>query len=285
MVTMTKKKSIGPSAKVVFFVKPEDLSEDLPPWKIVIRFDDLDDDIIEPALAKMIEQFEMREVTNIGEMLHIFSLMIVMARNGTLKENMEQIIEKSKKYIDYLLEHGTLLPLSAQPQDSSRVYEAHDGYAYWVNEENKSEFNTLINHLIRARKEAMKRMLPSIGIELLDLMESDVERFCKTIKSSEGGIIDVSKDPVLLEINPFRFVEKWLGNAVGSWRLITLALDERFERYSFYESLKYEKTWGLLVRRNLINKAEQVGGYGGMRIQRIVPVAFNRWYEDDHKKE
>ena len=53
-----------------FFIRPTEA----PPWKVVMSFDQLPDEVVKTAAARMEEQFKNREVTESGEMLHIFAL-------------------------------------------------------------------------------------------------------------------------------------------------------------------------------------------------------------------
>ena len=46
-------------------------------------------------------------------MLHVFSLMMLMADNGTFEQSVEQIADACIKYIDDLLEKDLLAPLCA----------------------------------------------------------------------------------------------------------------------------------------------------------------------------
>ena len=106
-------------------------ADDLPPWKVVIKFDTLDDATVESGIRRMWEQFENRTVHDPGEMLHVFSLMMLMADNGTFEQNVEEIADACIEYINDLLDKELLTPLSADGRIPNRLYEAHDGHSFW----------------------------------------------------------------------------------------------------------------------------------------------------------
>ena len=81
-----------------YFIVPSEEA----PWKTVIQFDKHEDEVVKHALDRMEGQFSARSATNPGEMLHIFSLKMMMAENGFTPRTIDDTLQLCKLYIDDL---------------------------------------------------------------------------------------------------------------------------------------------------------------------------------------
>lgn len=186
--------------------------EDMPPWKTVISFLKLEDDVVDRAVEKMKQQFDKRAATNPGEMLHIFSLRMMMAEHDILSSTIEEEVAGANKYIDDLLEQNRL---PARDTDHERWFEhetGYDGYAYWVSETARPHFNDIQTHLREAMETALKNQFPTIADELLNLMNKDPRAFYEQVSSTNNGPNPYALIPVLSHIPAKDFVEAWLGS-------------------------------------------------------------------------
>ena len=261
-------------------------ADDLPPWKVVIKFDTLDDAIVESGIRRMSEQFEDRTVRDPGEMLHVFSLMMLMADNGTLGRNVEDIADTCIEYIDDLLEKDLLAPLSADVRMLNELYESHDGHGYWVATTYKAQFERVKAHLTSSRQRALERVLPTWANEIRELAAHDGRRFYEEICRSHGGKRPYDRIPIFSHLKPNAFVEAWLSGQGESWRHVSWALDERYRDGHVPEALSEEQPWAVEVCKLLRARADELGGYRGQRIRRIIPKSLDTWCkEEDNASE
>lgn len=243
--------------------------EEMAPWKIVVKFDEIDDPVVEAASARMHQQFERREITDSGEMLHVFALRMMMAQHGLLEERLEDVRDQCIDYIDELL-HGGQLPARGLEWRWYEGFErAYDGHVYWLTAETEPYFDKVRNHLIKAREKALECRFPAIAEELLVLVESDGQRFFEQVCETRGGENPYALIPVLAAIPPPDFVETWLGSANSNWKWISWALKDR---YTVHRSeLSRERDWVIQVIRLLEKEANQAHGFRSLRIRRVIP--------------
>lgn len=81
-----------------------------PPWLIVMKFDELDDAILNEGIGRMQKQFDERAVTEVGEFLHIAALRLMMAEQGVVARSIEEEKSLCFAYIDDLLATGRMPP-------------------------------------------------------------------------------------------------------------------------------------------------------------------------------
>ena len=256
-------------------------AEDLPPWKVVIKFDTLDNMSVDSGIRRMLEQFNRREIHDIGEMLHVFSLMMLMANNGTLDRSVEEIGDSCVTYVDELLSKDLLAPLFPDDRVLNRLYETHDGHVYWVEEAYQVEFERVTGHLDSARTESLERRLPIWANDLLDLAANDGVELYEEICRSHGSERAYARIPVLKHIGPQAFVDAWINGRDEGLRHISWALDERYRDGHVTDPILQERPWAIEVCKLLFEDADKLGGYQGQRIRRIIPKSLNRWVEEE----
>ncbi len=254
----------------VFFLKPSDA----PPWRIVINFDELDDVIVEEGRLAMQKQFDDREVTDSGELLHIFALRLMMADHGITEKTLEEEKDACRKYIDDLLIADRLPPRETDWRWWDSFDTAHQGYGYWVTEETRPFFKELWDHLILSRETAFERQLPSIAEKLLTLIASNAKMFFESVSPTNNGDNPYAYIPVLYAIEPRVFVDTWLAAPRENWRYIKYAIDNRFEHGRLERDFPIEVTWADEVYRLLLERATNSRGLASLRIRRIVPKVF-----------
>ena len=256
-------------------------ADDLPPWKVVIKFDTLDDASVDTGIRRMRDQFENRSIHDPGELLHIFSLMMLMADNNTFEETVEEVADECIEYIDDILEKNLLPPLAADLRMLNELYEAHDGHGYWVAAACKVQFERVKAHLTSSRETALERILPTWASEICELASNDGSRFFEELCRNHGGERPYARIPILKHINPSTFVEAWLSGQGESWRHVSWALDERYRDGDMPEQLLEERPWAVEVCKRLRARAEKLGGYGGLRIRRVIPKSLCKLVKEE----
>lgn len=197
---------------------------DVPPWKVVTHFDEMDDETVEGASKRMQEQFEKYEVTESGEMLHIFSLRIMMADIGIIDQSIEGVVSENKAYIDQLLKDGRLPARETDWRWPAKFEGAYDGFGYWVSENNAHHFKEIWDHLISCRETAFQQKIPDILDDLLGMVSKDSKAFFEAVSPTNNGPNPYAMVPLLHGVAPEKFVEIWLSADRNNWRNVKYAL-------------------------------------------------------------
>jgi hypothetical protein len=267
----------------LYFLPPEESS----PWEVVINFNEIDDEEVERARQKMQDQFDGREVTNPGEILHVFSLNLLMARHKILSDDIPTVVRNCKQYIDDLLSDDRLPPRPTQSQWSRDEERGYAGHGYWVEDEYREEFDDLFSYLNNAREKALEKQFPAITARLLTLVETDASAFRGLVSVTKDGGNDYVEIPILAHIAPEDFVTAWLRSPKKNWRQIYSALSERYQGRNFSGELEPEKQWVLSVIQIMEAEAEKSDGFAAYRIERITPsyLTIRIQLEDAAKNE
>ncbi len=258
-----------------FFLKPDKA----PPWKTVIQFDVLDDGIVEAARERLEQQFEGREISDSGEMLHLFSLRLMMSQNGIIEHSLEKVRDECIEYICELLENGRLPERDVHWQWTDAFARSHDGHGYWVTEQTQPYFEELFNRLVRARETALERKFPEIAADLLQLVSTDGARFFDRVCHTRDDENSYASIPVLTAMEPRQFVERWLESSPANWRSITYALAERYTAGRLHQELAKERVWASEVLERLEEKRDEAEGFRAFRIERVIEFSKLRQHD------
>ncbi len=259
-----------------YFIKPSEAA----PWKVVINFDEIDDAAVEVALEKMNRQFKERSVTNSGEMLHIFSLKMMMVEKGIEKGNLDELVVTCKAYIDDLLKSGELPPRDTDWQWYEEFSRSYEGMGFWVPESAADHFKTVKNHLIMSREKALENQIPKIWDDLKTLMLTDAKQFLEKVSPTANGGNHYAMIPLFNHVQAEAFVGAWLSSPKHNWRYISLALANRYSNGRIEHDLKVEKVWVKEVYNELERAVAAETGFGALRISRVIPDVFRNIVED-----
>lgn len=255
-----------------YFQKPEDA----PPWNIIWNLRHYDDATLKTAAENMQGQFDNREVTEPGEMLHIFSLRMRMSEEGILPEGHDKIVDSCKAYIDDLLEAGKLPPPYLKEQQ-----EYSYGCGFSVMDTYKDQFQEIQDYLSEMRMKALERQYPDIAAALLKLVRTDGQQFFEQVGHTNNGENPYVSIPVLSYIDPSEFVGAWLGGSPENWQMISRALEGRYT--SDTGRLASEHPWADKVLKLLISEADKSGGFRSLRIRRAIPQVLRSLVAEEDK--
>ncbi len=247
----------------IFFLMPDDE----PPWKTVINFDELEDSVVENAVERMDQQYSNREVSNPGEMLHIFMLRIMMVQNGHIESSPEEEVINAKTYIDDVLGAGNLPAIGTNFRADWEYDHSHDGFEYWGHGANNAEFKEIYEHLLSARKKALAKTFPMETNRLMKLMNTDSQAFMDEVSHTHRGNGKYAMIPVLSSIPATQFVVTWLESPKEMWPNLHRTFRNRY-RSSIHTDLKEEQDWVLEVGKEFQKQISNTKGFESLRIKR-----------------
>ncbi|MCZ7859205.1 hypothetical protein O9X81_21620 [Agrobacterium salinitolerans] len=246
--------------------------EAAPPWQIVGSFDKLDDEYTDPALARMNEQFDKRQVTDSGEFLHIVALKMMMASRGVLKVTSKQVADDAKRYIDDLVAAKRLPARRAGWMWTDEFKDASGGVMYWVVDSYRTEFQDVLEYLIKARTDVLTDTLPGKVPALLEAVKTDGQKFFDMVCHSRNATLEYEDIPIFAYVDPAEFVDAWLESPKTGWYWIGNALKERHKVLTQYPALASESAWYPQVYSEMLQRAYGQEGLARIRMERAAEL-------------
>ncbi|EMN1409864.1 hypothetical protein ROS59_001868 [Enterobacter cloacae] len=251
----------------------EKITPEFPAWLKVQSFDYTDDIIVDAAVSEMLRQFEFREVTEIGTMLHMFHLMFLMSSIGVIKESFDEVLEDCKKYLDDLLISNRL-----QYHDVNGEYQhihlnsgAH-GHGFWLHIEYKQHIDVIKSYIKTKQKEALRNNYPEFAKEIMNALNNNLDEF-KNLLVGDGSTLGKYANIDVLTSIPYEdFVLSWLCRPYSEWDKIRNILLNRYTRGIAINLLANEKDWLYSVVITLKLEAIKLRGFERLRIERIFPT-------------
>lgn len=254
-------------------------AEDLPPWRVVMDWQRQDDDVVEAARVRMAEQFDAREVTESGEMLHMFALRLMLVEDGIMPGTQDQEVENCKAYIDDLEAEGRLPAAGINGLWTDDFVRSHGGLVYWKSE--SKLVDDLRDTLIEARERVLEQRYPTIAADLMALMATDAHKFFDAVCHGGDGPSVYANHPVFAGVETEAFVHAWLTAPKKNWVRISDALSDRYSGGMLNDKLKPERGWALRMREALLERADASSGWEKARIRRVVPRFLTKIAEPD----
>jgi len=255
-----------------YFIKASDTA----PWLIVMKFGELDDDILNEGIARMQSQFDERAVTNMGEFLHIAALRLMMAEQNVSGRSMEEETKLCVAYIDDLLAKGRLPAPSLEYDPLNRLRNGHGGYGYWISDSTRPYFETIFKHVDHARHLALEATYPDHAAEVLRMLKEEPSSIFHTISPTAHRTNTLAHIPILVQIPAKSFVDAWLSGPRNGWRQTTMALDNRYEHGQLDRQLRDERPWLVEVEGEMNARIDAASGLDAFRLKRIKPNIFSK---------
>lgn len=247
------------------------MPEELPPWRALMSLDEISDADAERSVQRLRLQFDNREVEDPGEILHIFAFMLLLSRIGMLGCSLDETVTDCRKYLDDLIDQGRMAPI---PGGLSRQYDigrVHGGYAYWVEDGFRTQFQELTQYLIECGERSMRATYPAVAEELLSLMAEDSASFAEKLTISGGSESTYAQLDVLGVIPPKQFVTAFMEAHPVHWQNIGQVLRRRYDSGELTGALQTEACWVIEVIDLLEAVKEGSSPLRRLRIERAVP--------------
>lgn len=245
--------------------------KDAPAWQKMLRMDKLDDETTELIKNELITQFKERSITNPGEMLHLFSLMILMSDIGEIDKEMEIIKKECIQYIDDLYNNDNLASIKLDLHDRYRLISSHDGQGYWVSDKNRPIFIEVFEYLTKMMEQKLIEEHVKNSAGLLSTMINETDIFLGSICHQPYGDGSLAELPVLKNIAIENFFESFLKSPRKKWYFISSALKKRYNIHSFNTYLSSEIDWAIALVEHFETEANKLTGFKKYRLERVIP--------------
>lgn len=250
--------------------------DDEPEWRILRHGVEVDDELLEVAAARMEEKYATREYEVPGVLLHVFTQRVWLQEIGFLKGNLHDVVQSAKDYIDHLLSEDRLRALDTN--QSSFETDAYDSLGYHGQDEDF--FAEIYEHLKAQRIAAFDTMLKSAAVHLLDLMESDNQKFVHGMLHHDSSEDGFSLAPILAKTDPAEFAERAASLSASAQHQVFMALRNRYKHGRLERELADEFEWLKTLRHEFDQLIAERETFSKDRLSKLV-----QWYLDSSMRE
>ncbi|WP_284880648.1 P-loop NTPase fold protein [Citrobacter portucalensis] len=271
-------KSINQSIyRTKYFVE----KKDTPTWSVLYNLDTLDDDVLKATIEKFNTEFDSRQHTAIGEILHIFNFRLLMASTNEIPQTLDKVELECKKYIDDLVESDRLPTLKEDPFFTSPFPDSYGSLGFWVLDSYKEISKELRKYMFLQQENMLRKNYSNISQELINYISNDPYTFCGMISYEYNKKGLYLENDVLSEIPPSVFIDAWLKAPRENWNNIKDALEYRYSNGRLHNVLVGEKLWLRKIIKELKNKIKASNGFNRYRLERILPTTLISELEDE----
>lgn len=232
---------------------------------------DLKDEDFKKTIAKVEKEFENREYTELGVILHVALMLLDYSKNGLYKKTVKEILKEAKAYIDSL-EMEKLTGMR-----NERDIE-HYGLGFYGDSSDgrTKEQQELWDFLIKKAIDSEKKYGEELIKNRFDKMLEDPEALCALLRFKEHH--NYAEKPILNFIKVEDFFDKFKqfssGSTVNSFRS---AFEIRYERVSVRKELLEELEWlkefkSLLSKEKKARKGENSGHFYKLLEESIIKI-------------
>jgi len=226
-------------------------------WVKLWNFRDLEDDAFSKLYKMVSQEIANKEHKEIGVIKHIMGLFLSFSNLGLISETKEVIIEKAKRYIDYMKSNKLL------SQSNVNTFAAFDDDSWgglgFAGKE-FSEFKALNEYIAEKTEETKSESMPEAGKSLLKTMVSDTSKFYTQLVDTNSEDNLYYEIPILKYIDPKSFVSEFDKLSPENKRTVAYALTGRYKHPIFLEKIHEEITWLEQVKSFLSKKQQLLRG-------------------------
>ncbi|WP_108811880.1 P-loop NTPase fold protein [Sphingorhabdus sp. Alg231-15] len=239
-----------------------------PEWRTVWHWAERADEAIISAFETLLKNFNAREYTEIGVILHVFGIMLGSVEKKLSSFTIPQVKEMCRSYVDDILEKQSLETI-----DDRSSFTFGDSHGLGFTNEDSDEFRELREYLRTANKTALSQNYDHIGMELIENLPDQWSEFCEKVWG-DGAKGNFQYKPIFANADEGKFVATLLSLETHIQRKVFQALNYRYREGNLETNLPSERQWVKRVRDLLLDKKNEMSGLPGYRLDRFVEWTF-----------
>ena len=233
-----------------WFLEPADE----PSWRTIWHRFERDDGAVVEAIGTLQRELANFKYRDPGEILHIFSMMLMMTDINLLEGDRDSVVEIAKTYIVALRERRELLPHNAN--SFKELIELGSWGGLGFADAGSDHFREIYSFLGEQRRLARIERLPALAARLMSELSEDPDLFCRRLVGHGGEGSDLIDGPVLSQINHTEFLAAVLQQPAQVQCEVFQCLASRYSRGAFGRGLEDELPWAKSLRDAMLNLAE-----------------------------
>jgi hypothetical protein len=180
---------------------------------------------------------------------HVCGILLVLSHHGLYFKSKDDILEHSKLYVDRLKNNNQL---SLTP---TSIYDRVTGYrGLGFQGEDFDEFKELSSYVCKVQDLAREENMSATGLDLIDMMQSDINKFLEIIywsqyHTNDRWIVKYHDVPILKYTEPCDFTKKLFSLNDEGVSFVLHGLNERYNSNNgFASKLMEELQWLISVK-------------------------------------
>ena len=249
-------------------------------WMYIYNFDRFNESILEEKKLMLMSQFENRELTESGNMLHMFALYFMMADLGIIDETIEDTQKKCEEYVNDLLWAGLLDDSDPKNGNTEVQFNAfgdeYGGFSFWVRDSYRTNFEEIKIYLSDMKMKAFYMDKLKLKKLIKNSLIGRIDEFYNLFCISEYGKNIYYRVPILHYINASEFTDLWFAKPKVEWLSVSRALDNRYKGNRLNGELSEEKEWAKKLLKELEMRAKNASGFQSISIIRVLPEELKK---------
>jgi hypothetical protein len=259
------------------------LNEETPDWLKLWHFYQIEDDReFEETLNRAESAYLSREYREFSIFKHVTGILFKLSDIGLYSKKKTEILEDAKSYVDHLIKLRQIDISHSSFINSYRNVYTSD---YWENlvfhGYELDEFKEFCDYVDKARSSARINSLPSVATSLLEVMESDPNKFydmicCDHDYSATREIVDrYHQDPILQYIELTDFLNRLKNMKSADRKRVFWAIGKRYE--SDVQKLIEELDWLKKLKEMLLKESHRKEGkLSGYQLKVLVETYLDK---------
>lgn len=226
-------------------------------WVKLWHYHDLSDKEFENLVEMVNQEVAVHRYTDHQVVKHLAGLFIRLSDIELISDSKDVVLEKYKKYVDYLFENN-YLPSELNDHALDFDTDSWGGLAFAGRD--IVEFDQFAKYLDDRIDEYKIKCLPNAAEELLELMQCDVKLFTLKLILCNNDENVYYKTPILKNIAPELFVDRLLSLSGDGFRRVGYMFKKRYSVEQFHPNLVHELDWLNDVKTILEQKRDESKG-------------------------
>lgn len=244
-------------------------TKNIEPWRLLMQLDTIDDATLADSTQRLQRQFDNREITVFGEILHMAALRLLMVDIGVLPHSLDNEVSLCKKYIDDLYKQKKISIRKEGLTETNLLKTSYGGYGYWTLDSTEDHFKEIKDHLENVETTIFQDYLQSYSDKALRLLREDQNAFQKKFSQTYFHEGSLAQTPIFHLIDAKKFLEAWLSGPPEGWKIIQRTLDSRYDHDQLDSFLIKEKSWVEKLETEMDNLIATKSGWEGFRLKRL----------------
>ena len=244
---------------------PED--ENIPNWRRLYYFKKLSDQNFETLLKKVESECSEKKFVDIGEVKHVFGVLLTLSHEGLYDKTKEDIFLSAKAYIDDLNSNGKIPPqLHSIGYDKFNI-RFNDNFDNLIFAGfDLSEFQKIIAYVDNIQESVRIKNLPHDAKKLLGIMENNPREFYKMVCLNNEVESEYCTVPIFKYVDVNSFINILLSINYDSQELIFIALKKRYkiindDNKELIDEIEWLKKLQELIKKEFESKKDKPTRY------------------------
>ena len=203
---------------------PDD--QDIPNWRKLYYWRKLPDEKFASLLKEVELEYQTRRFDDIGEVKHVFGILLNLSDTGLLNKSKQEILSSAKDYINDL-NRSNKIPLA---KSSIHYDKFHDNYNNTIFAGfDLPEFTQFSSYVDSIQESIRIKQLPNDAKKLIDIMLSDHRKFYQMICLNDDVDSEYCAVPIFNHMDISYFTSKLFSMIPEDQRFVLLTLKQRYK--------------------------------------------------------